>query len=98
MIIILFLIENSQEKIIVKEEKSRRVMTIKTNQPRVVMYTGNSLEKGWKLVEGESKQYGVCFKTQAHPAFLTLSLFPSVVLKAHEPYQKQTTFSFGVYK
>lgn len=57
-------------------------MTIKTNQPRVVMYTGNSLEKGWKLVEGESKQYGVCFKTQAHPAFLTLSIVPKCRIKS----------------
>lgn len=90
---------NSQEKIIVKEEKSRRIMTINTNQPGMVMYTGNSLEKGWKLAEGESKEYlGVCFETQAHPASLHHPLFPSVVLKANEPYQKQTIFSFGVYK
>jgi aldose 1-epimerase len=80
LIIILFLIENSQEKIIVKEEKSRRVMTISTNQPGMVMYTGNSLEKGWKLVEGESKS--------SSSGFLTSSIVPKFCIKANEPYQK----------
>ncbi|WP_342504783.1 aldose epimerase family protein [Sporosarcina sp. FSL K6-2383] len=86
-----------QEAIYVKDEVSGRVMTIKTNQPGVVMYTANNLTEGLELTEGTSKRYdGICFETQASPASLHHEGFPTVRLDAHIPYDKQTVFSFGV--
>ena len=71
-------------------------MTIKTNQPGVVMYTSNTLDEGLDLAEGKSKPYlGVCFETQASPASLHHEGFPPVILRANEIYEKQTVFSFG---
>lgn len=89
--------QTQQQNIRVKEETSGRLMTIKTNQPGVVMYTSNTLDEGLNLAEGNSKPYlGVCFETQASPASLHHKGFPSVILEAHELYDKQTVFSFGI--
>jgi aldose 1-epimerase len=72
-------------------------MTIKTNQPGVVMYTSNTLDEELDLAEGVARPYlGVCFETQASPASLHREGFPPVVLKAHELFEKQTVFSFGI--
>lgn len=89
--------QHEQQKIIVKEQNSGRVMTIKTNQPGVVMYTSNTLDKGLELAGGKSKPYaGVCFETQASPASLHHEGFPTLILNAFETYKKQTMFSFNV--
>lgn len=96
-----YFIFNSKEQnnIIVKEETSGRKMTVTTNQPGVVMYTANTLNKELNLLEGQSKPYlGVCFETQGSPASLHHEGFPSIVLNADETYEKQTVFSFAVEK
>lgn len=86
-----------QEAIRVADEISGRVMTIKTNQPGVVMYTSNNLTEDLELTAGRSKRYdGVCFETQASPASLHHEGFPTVLLEGHVPYAKQTVFSFAV--
>src|SRR5699024_6763545 len=88
--------QNKEDKVVVKEEQSGRVLKINTNQPGIVMYTGNSLTDDLELAEGKSKQYlGVCFETQSSPASLHHKDFPSVILEPHEQYQKQTIFSFS---
>ncbi|WP_318615641.1 aldose epimerase family protein [Sporosarcina sp. YIM B06819] len=90
---------NQAEAIRVKDEISGRVMTIKTNQPGVVMYTANGLTEGLELADGLSKRYdGVCFETQASPASLHHVGFPTVLLEAHVPYDKQTVFSFSIVR
>ncbi len=91
--------QQKQESIRVKDEMSGRIMTIKTNQSGVVMYTSNGLDEGLDLVGGKSQSYlGVCFETQGSPASLHDEDFPTVTLKAYVPYDKQTVFSFGVEK
>lgn len=88
---------NEQGKVIVKDESSGRVMTIRTNQPGLVMYTSNSMDEGLELAEGKSRKYlGVCFETQASPASLHHDGFPSVLLNAGETYYKWTSFQFAV--
>jgi len=83
--------------IVVKEENSGRTLAIKTNQPGVVMYTGNNLEKGQILSERESEKYlGMTFETQSCPASLHHEGFPSVLLKSGELYNRQTIFAFGI--
>lgn len=88
-----------QGKVIVKEETSGRILTIRTNQPGMVMYTSNNLDEGLELAEGRSRKYlGVCFETQASPAALYHDGFPAILLNAGESYQKWTTFQFAVEK
>lgn len=93
-----FILDNKKENnVIVKEPKSGRVMTIKTDQPGVVIYTGNNLDNTLALTERKSEKYlGVTFETQSSPASLEFEEFPSIILKANEPYKKQTTYKFSV--
>lgn len=89
--------EKKQQNISVTDETSGRLMSIKTNQPGVVMYTANSLDADLDLAEGKSTPHlGVCFETQSSPASLHHEGFPTVMLKAHETYEKRTVFSFGL--
>jgi aldose 1-epimerase len=89
--------QNIEDKVIVKEEHSGRILKVKTNQPGIVMYTGNGLTDDLELLEGKSKQYlGVCLETQSSPASLHHEDFPSVILEPNEKYEKQTTFSFRI--
>lgn len=88
--------QNQQENVKVKEATSGRVLTVKTNQPGMVMYTANGLDEGLELREGSSQQHlGVCFETQSSPASLHYEGFPTVVLEADEVYRKQTVFEFS---
>lgn len=88
---------NEQGKVTVTEETSGRILTIRTNQPGMVMYTSNNLDKGLELAEGRSSKYlGVCFETQASPAALHHDGFPAVLLNAGESYQMWTVFQFAV--
>ncbi|KKK38692.1 aldose epimerase [Mesobacillus campisalis] len=82
---------------VVAEPRSGRVMTVKTTQPGMVMYTGNSLDDSMKLAEGPSRKHlGVCFETQGSPASLHHEGFPGIILKAGEKYTQQTVFGFSV--
>jgi len=91
-----FLFEENGE-VVVKDKESGRVLTVKTNQPGMVMYTANGLDDGLQLAEGISEKHlGVCFETQDSPASLQHAGFPSVILEAGESYQKQTVFSFDI--
>lgn len=87
-----------QNQVVVKEEQSGRTLAIQTNQPGIVMYSGNAISEGLDLVTGrQSKPHlGVCFETQSSPASLHHEDFPSILLKADEKYEKQTVFSFGI--
>jgi aldose 1-epimerase len=93
-----FLLDGTAEsQVIVQEPESGRVLTVKTTQPGMVMYTSNGLADGLKLTEGlSSKHLGVCFETQASPASLHLEGFPSVILQAGEKYRQQTVFAFSI--
>ncbi|WP_394218880.1 aldose epimerase family protein [Halobacillus trueperi] len=87
--------EGQKEKIVLQEEESGRVMTVETDQPAVVFYTGNNLSKEQLLTKGPAKKYdGLCLETQSSPASLHHEGFPSIMLKAGETYQTNTKFSF----
>lgn len=88
--------QNKEDKVVVKNNHSGRILKVSTDQPGIVMYTGNGLTDDLELLEGKSKQYlGVCLETQSSPASLHHDDFPSVILKPNEKYEKQTTFSFS---
>ncbi|MEH7250877.1 aldose epimerase family protein [Neobacillus niacini] len=91
-----FIFDHAEEyQATLQDPVSGRVMLVTTNEPGVVMYTSNGLAEGLPLAEGTSRKYlGVCFETQASPASLHHDGFPTVILNAGEPYQKQTVFTF----
>lgn len=83
--------------VIARDYDSGRILTIKTDQPGMVMYTANSLDNRLELSEGSSKKHlGVCFETQSSPAALHHEGFPNVLLEAGTEYKKRTVFSFGL--
>lgn len=90
---------DKQESVIVKEETSGRVLKIETNQPGMVLYTGQNILEGLDLSGGTSKKYiGVCFETQSPPASLRHEELPTTILEANDIYKKQTIFSFSIEK
>ncbi|SEO17868.1 aldose 1-epimerase [Amphibacillus marinus] len=94
-----FFIFNKQQAAdaILTDPVSGRVLTVKTDQPGVVMYTSNGLDDSFKLKERLSAKYlGVCLETQSSPASLVYDGFPTILLGAHEVYRKSTTFTFSV--
>ena len=90
--------DNAKEtNVIVKEKVSGRVLAIKTDQPGMVLYTGQNIVEGLKLNGGSSKRYtGVCFETQAPPASLHYGGLPTILLEDNKTYKKQTIFSFYI--
>ncbi|MDF2858072.1 MAG: galactose-epimerase [Neobacillus sp.] len=92
-----FILDNtSDNQVSVQEPDSGRVMSVKTTQQGMVMYTSNGLAEGLNLSEGISRKHlGVCFETQASPASLHHEGFPSVILQAGEKYCQQTVFTFS---
>lgn len=93
-----FFIFNHKEDVNVElsEETSGRKLTVKTNQPAMVLYTGNSVDDSCTLKERQSvKHLGVCLETQSTPASLNYPGFPSILLAKNETYRHTTTFKFS---
>lgn len=94
-----YFIFDNKGKVVMHEKESGRILTVKTEQPGMVMYTANGLDEGLALAEGMSRKHlGVCFETQGSPASLHHAGFPSVILKAGKEYSKRTAFSFSTEK
>jgi len=80
----------------VKEPKSGRIMTVRTTEPGVQLYTGNHL----KGVAGKSghvyaKRHGLCLETQHFPDSPNHPNFPSVILRPGETFQSTTIYQFS---
>ncbi|TCT20498.1 aldose 1-epimerase [Melghiribacillus thermohalophilus] len=91
-----FLFEQQEkEKVKVKEKISGRVMVVESDEPGMVMYTGNNLDESFLLREGYAKKYGgLCIETQRHPASLLYEGLPSVILKPEQTFETSTSFTF----
>lgn len=92
-----FLFSNNEKpKAGLYDPESGRLMTIESNQPGLVLYTGNGLDDSLELKERKSERHlGICFETQAFPAGLDYDGFPDLILNPDETYRKETSFSFS---
>lgn len=87
----------TKENVVVKEKTSGRVMRILTDQPGMVLYTGQNITTNSTSTSRELKKYtGVCFETQGSPASLYCNELPSIILYPEETYKKQTIFAFSI--
>jgi aldose 1-epimerase len=68
----------------VKDPKSGRVMTVRTTEPGVQLYTGNHL-----------KHAGLCLETQHFPDSPNQPNFPSTVLRPGQTFKSTTIFAFA---
>src|SRR5699024_5037926 len=79
--------DNKETTVKVYEETSGRTLSVKTNQPGMVFYTGNGLDNQTLLQERKSaKHLGFCLETQAPPASLECKSLPSIILDKDKRY------------
>ncbi len=80
----------------VKDPASGRVMTVRTTEPGVQLYTGNHLNgvpgKGGHIY---AKRHGFCLETQHYPDSPNHSSFPSVILRPGEMFNSTTIYQFS---
>ena len=80
----------------VKDPASGRVMTVKTTEPGVQLYSGNFL-KGQKGKGGKTYAHrsALCLETQHYPDSVNHSEFPTTILKAGEKYGHICVYTFS---
>lgn len=90
--------ENQNQEIVLKDKESGRKLIIETNQPCVILYTGNSLPENYTIQEGvQSRKFlGVCLETQGLPDAIHHPHFPSVVLEPNKIYEAVTSYHFDI--
>lgn len=94
-----FLLEDHFNKeIVLKDKESGRKLIVETNQPAVVVYTGNQIEGEYKTAEGvrPKKYLGVCLETQGLPDAIHHPHFPSVVISPEDCYEAKTIYTFTI--
>lgn len=92
-----FILDNSDKiKIVLKNRCSGRVLSIKTNQPSVVVYSGNYLDEVTEAspIDKIKKYMGICFETQDFPNVLNFMPKKSKITTINNPYYQKTKFIF----
>lgn len=86
---------NHQQEIILVDYESGRMLEIGTDEPCVVLYTGNALENGVTIGGVPSEKHlGLCLETQRPPNMINNPDFPSAVLEANKVYSTKTKYAF----
>ncbi|PLS05676.1 aldose epimerase family protein [Neobacillus cucumis] len=87
--------EEGENRIVLSEEESGRVLEITTDQPCVVLYTSNMLDGDFEISGVKARNYlGVCLETQGLPDAIHHPNFPSVTLNPKDVYRTATTYRF----
>jgi aldose 1-epimerase len=96
-----FVINSSSELLTsaarVFEEKTGRILEVRTTEPGIQLYTGNFLDGTLTGKDGRvyEKRYGFCLETQHFPDAPNKPHFPSTILRPGEVYQSRTMFVFA---
>ncbi|KPL59261.1 aldose epimerase family protein [Rossellomorea vietnamensis] len=91
-----FLLEKAEEQILLTDHESGRTLIMETNQPAVVLYTGNQLEGNVEIRGTKSQSYlGLCLETQGIPDAIHHPQFQTTVIEKGEPYKSITKLTFG---
>ncbi|MEH6991835.1 aldose epimerase family protein [Neobacillus drentensis] len=89
------LVENNNHEINLYDDESGRGLVIETDQPAVVLYTGNQLGEDLSVRGVTSRNHlGLCLETQGLPDSLHHPHFPSAVLEKDELYKSVTRYKF----
>lgn len=88
---------NHNREIILECPESGRNLVVETDEPCVVLYTGNQMGDDFDMNGVPSRKHlGLCLETQKHPDAINQPNFDSIVLKKGESYKSQTSFQFNV--
>lgn len=89
--------ENQNEEIVLRDEESGRVLSIETDQPTVVLYTGTQLSSDFEIRGVKSRKYlGLCLETQGLPDSIHHPHFLSNILDKAEVFRSKTKYTFSV--
>ncbi|KAA9015999.1 aldose epimerase family protein [Niallia endozanthoxylica] len=89
--------ENHEHEVILKDLESGRTLTVETDEPAVVVYSGNSLSSEGSFRGVPSRKYlGICLETQGFPDAIHQPHFPSIVLDEGQKYSSVTKYKFGL--
>ncbi|MDV2685640.1 aldose epimerase family protein [Alkalihalophilus lindianensis] len=89
--------DSSGVKIVLKDSQSGRMLRMETNEPCVVLYTGNQLTDNFEIRGVRSKKYGaLCLETQGLPDAVNHENFKSIVLEKGQEYSRYTKYKFSV--
>ncbi|RSD27044.1 aldose epimerase family protein [Mesobacillus subterraneus] len=89
--------KNHDHEIVLKDPESGRTLTVESDEPAVVVYSGNSLKAEGDFRGVPSRKYlGICLETQAYPDSIHHPNFPSMVLEKGEMYSSVTRYKFGI--
>ena len=87
--------KEGNNRIVLSEEESGRVLEMTTDQPCVVLYTSNMLDGEFEISGVKARNYlGVCLETQGLPDAIHHPSFPSVTLNPEDVYRANTTYRF----
>lgn len=87
--------DNHQKEISLLDRESGRKIDIETDEPCVVLYTGNMLEGHYEIRGKQSNKYlGLCLETQKPPNMMDHPDFPSSILEENQVYTSKTKYSF----
>ncbi|WP_050183801.1 aldose epimerase family protein [Domibacillus robiginosus] len=82
--------------IMLSDEPSGRILSIKTDQNCVVLYSGTQINEGVALNSGESRKYaGLCLETQGLPDSIHHPHFPQNILEKDQRYLSRTVYRFS---
>lgn len=88
---------NHQQEITLVDSESGRKLIVETDEPSVIVYTGNGLGGEYAVRGVPARDYlGICLETQAPPDSLNHPHFPSSILKPNEVYQSKTKYTFTI--
>lgn len=89
--------ENHNGEIVLVDYYSGRRLMVETDEPCVVLYTGNKLEGSYSIRGVKSQNYlGLCLETQGPPDSIHHPHFNYSILEAGKEYKTSTKYSFGV--
>jgi aldose 1-epimerase len=79
------------------DQETGRKVTIQTDQPSVVVYSGNQLVGDFSIWGMPARKYlGICLETQGLPDSIHHPHFPSCILEKGETYLSRTKYKFTV--
>ncbi|MBT2657186.1 galactose mutarotase [Bacillus sp. ISL-18] len=88
---------NHDQEIVLTDSVSGRTLTIETDEPGVVVYSGNQMKSEGEIYGVPSRKYlGICLETQGLPDAIHHPNFPSWVLEKDQEYTSVTKYKFGV--
>ncbi|MEW9501714.1 aldose epimerase family protein [Jeotgalibacillus marinus] len=88
---------NHQNEIILADQDSGRTLIVETDEPSVVLYTGNKLEGELSIRGTKARNYlGLCLETQAPPDSIHQPHFQSAIIKKGKSYETKTKYLFTV--